>query len=210
MPVIEALAAEVRERGKWLSIDTRNAATMRAALRAGATMINDVSALSHDPETMQVAADCDVPVCLMHMAGTPKDMQACAVYEDVVSEIYAFLEQRIEACIASGITRERLIADPGIGFGKTLEHNLALLRNLSAFHDLGVPVLLGASRKSFIPKVCGQDIDADNRLPGSIAAVVRGRDAGVQLFRVHDVWQTRQALDVADAIHDHHSAVRAA
>ena len=210
LPVIDALAQDAAARGKWLSIDTRSAATMRAALNAGATMINDVSALTHDPGSMQAAADSDVPVCLMHMAGTPQDMQQRAVYNDVVSEIYAYLEQRIAACIDAGIARERLVVDPGIGFGKTLEHNLELLRNLSAFHKLGVPVLLGASRKSFIPKICKQAIDAQDRLPGSLAAVIKGCHAGVQLFRVHDVWQTRQALDVAAAIHDHQSADQAA
>jgi dihydropteroate synthase len=210
IPVIEALAGDAGKRGIWLSIDTRNAATMRAALDAGVTMINDVSALTYDPEAMEVAADSDVPVCLMHMAGTPQDMQARAVYDDVVGEIYSYLEHRIDSCRAAGIARKRLVADPGIGFGKTLDHNLALLRNLHAFHDLAVPVLLGASRKSFIPKICGQVNDAQDRLPGSLAAVMEGYHAGVQIFRVHDVWQTRQALDIVVAIHNHHSANQAA
>ena len=210
IPVVEALAGEVRARGKWLSIDSRNAATMRAALDAGATMINDVSALSHDPQAVAVAAEWDVPICLMHMAGTPQDMQDRAVYTDVVAEVYNYLEQRIEACAAAGIARERLIVDPGIGFGKTLAQNLELLRNLARFHDLGVPVLLGASRKSFIPKTCEQDVAAQDRLPGSLAAVIEGCHAGVQMFRVHDVWQTKQALDITMAMHYHQSAEYAA
>lgn len=191
IPVLEGL----RDCGAVLSIDTRNAATMKAALRAGAGMINDVSALTHDPESLSVAADSDCLVCLMHMQGDPKTMQDAPVYEDVVREVYSYLESRIAACEQAGMNRNRLVIDPGVGFGKTLEHNLSLLKNIDKFASLGTPVLLGASRKRFIDALC-PSVGMENRLPGSLAACIAAYDKGVRHFRVHDVAETAQALTI--------------
>lgn len=196
IPVVEGLARH----GVPVSIDTMKAGVMKAALDAGAVMLNDVSALTADPESLAVAAAADVPVVLMHMPGTPQTMQALARYEDVLAEVLAHLAARIAACEAAGIARARLIADPGIGFGKGLEHNLALLRGLEAFHGLGVPFLLGASRKSLIPALAGP-APASDRLPGSLALALRGAEAGAAWVRVHDVAETAQALKVWQAIH---------
>jgi dihydropteroate synthase len=191
LPVIEGLAARARVP---LSIDTRNAEVMHRAVLSGARIINDVSALAHDPQSLEVAAATGVPVVLMHAQGDPRTMQRNPVYDDVVLDVYDVLEARIEACEKAGIPRERLVVDPGIGFGKTLAHNLALLGALSIFHGLGCAVLLGASRKSFIGKLTGAQ--ADDRLPGSLAAALLGAAQGVQILRVHDVAATRQALAV--------------
>jgi dihydropteroate synthase len=191
MPVIEALAPRVRAR---LSIDTRKAEVMRRAARAGVALINDVSALTHDPGALQVAAESGLPVVLMHAQGDPRTMQDDPRYDDVVLDVYDWLGARIEACEQAGIPRSRLIVDPGIGFGKTLAHNLALLGALSMFHGLGCAVMLGASRKSFIGKLTGADVD--DRLPGSLAAALLAVAQGVQILRVHDVAATRQALAV--------------
>ena len=152
LPVIEGLAKRARVP---LSIDTRNAEVMRRAAQSGARIINDVSALAHDPQSLEVAAASGLPVVLMHALGEPRTMQRNPVYDDVVLDVYDALEVRIEACEKAGIARERLIVDPGIGFGKTLAHNLALLGALSIFHGLGCTVLLGASRKSFIGRLTG-------------------------------------------------------
>ncbi|HEX6611398.1 MAG TPA: dihydropteroate synthase, partial [Hyphomicrobiaceae bacterium] len=191
LPVIEGLATRARVP---LSIDTRNAEVMRRAVQSGARIINDVSALAHDPQSLDVAAATGVPVVLMHAQGDPRTMQRNPVYDDVVLDVYDALEARIEACEQAGIPRERLVVDPGIGFGKTLAHNLALLGALSIFHGLGCAVLLGASRKSFIGKLTGAQ--ADDRLPGSLAAALLGAAQGAQILRVHDVAATRQALAV--------------
>ena len=191
LPVIEGLAGTVRIP---ISIDTRNADVMRRAAQAGARIINDVSALSHDPESLAVAAASGLPVVLMHARGTPGTMQRNPDYDDVVLDVYDALQARILACEQAGIPRARLIVDPGIGFGKTLAHNLALLGGLSTFHGLGCAVLLGASRKSFIGKLTGAA--ADDRLPGSLAAALTGVAQGVQIIRVHDVAATRQAIMV--------------
>jgi dihydropteroate synthase len=195
LPVIAAL----RGIGVPLSIDTRHAAVMRAALGRGAAIINDVSALTADPDSLAVAAASDAPVILMHARGDPRTMQESPVYEDVVAEVHAYLEQRIEACVGAGIDAARLIVDPGIGFGKTLEHNLTLLRNLHRFHDLGCPLLLGVSRKSFLGRLSG-GAPAHGRLPGSLAAALAAIHQGVHILRVHDVAETRQALAVWQAI----------
>jgi dihydropteroate synthase len=189
LPVIAALAQRVRAP---LSIDTRNAEVMCRAADAGARIINDVSALSHDPNGMQVAARTGLPIILMHAQGDPRTMQRNPTYRDVVLDVYDMLEARIDACERAGIARDRLAVDPGIGFGKTLAHNLALLGSLSIFHGLGCPIVLGASRKSFISKLTGAAADA--RLPGSLAAALIGAEQGVQILRVHDVAATRQAL----------------
>jgi len=195
IPVVSALAA----RGVPVSIDTMKAEVMRQALVAGATMLNDVSALSADPQSLSVAAATTAQVVLMHMPGTPQTMQALATYDDAVAAVIAHLEARIVAAEAAGIARTRVIADPGIGFGKGLAHNLAILQQLETFHALGVPLLLGASRKSLIPAIAGPAPVTD-RLPGSLALALRGAEAGVAWLRVHDVAQTAQALKVWAAI----------
>lgn len=191
LPVVEGLV----EAGVPVSIDTMKAAVMKAAVAAGATLINDVSALAADPDSRAVAAAAGVPVVLMHMRGTPATMQAQAHYADPLAEVLAELQQRIAAAEAAGIERSRIIADPGIGFAKGLKHNLAILRNLEAFHALGVPLMLGASRKSLIAGIAGP-APPDRRLPGSLALALRGAEAGVAWVRVHDVPETVQALNV--------------
>jgi dihydropteroate synthase len=196
MPVIEALAPRVRAR---LSIDTRKAEVMRRAARAGVALINDVSALTHDPAALEAASETGLPVVLMHAQGDPRTMQDDPRYDDVVLDVYDWLGARIDACERAGIARSRLIVDPGIGFGKTLAHNLALLGALSIFHGLGCAVMLGASRKSFIGRLTGAGVD--DRLPGSLAAALLAVAQGVQILRVHDVAATRQALAVWDGAH---------
>ncbi len=191
LPVIAALAKRTRAR---LSIDTRKAEVMRRAALEGAHIINDVSALTHDPEAIEVAAGLGLPVVLMHAQGDPRTMQDAPSYDDVVLDVYDALQARIEACERAGIPRARLIVDPGIGFGKTLQHNLTLLGTLSIFHGLGCAMMLGASRKSFIGHLTGAE--ALDRLPGSIATALLGAAQGVQILRVHDVAATRQALAV--------------
>jgi dihydropteroate synthase len=195
IPVVAALAGKARVP---ICIDTRNAEVMRRAAQAGARILNDVAALGHDPNALQVAAETGLPVVLMHAQGDPRTMQKDPRYDDVVLDVYDWLEARIGACEQAGIPRARLIVDPGIGFGKTLAHNLALIASLSAFHGLGCPILLGASRKSFIARLAGP-APADERLPGSLAAALLGAAQGVQLLRVHDVAATRQALAVWEA-----------
>lgn len=190
LPVIEDLL----DLGKAISIDTRKAPIMEAGVRSGATIINDVSALTHDPLTPETAARLKVPIVLMHAKGDPKTMQDNPVYEDVLLEVYDFLEARIVAAEKAGIPRSMLIADPGIGFGKTVEHNLVLLRGISLFHGLGVPLLLGASRKRFIGTITGEG-DPKRRGPGSIGVALAAAAQAVQLFRVHNVAETRHALD---------------
>jgi dihydropteroate synthase len=189
LPVIQALAKQSRAR---ISIDTRKAEVMRRAALEGVHILNDVSALAHDPQALQAAATTGLPVVLMHARGEPRIMQDNPVYADVVLDVYDWLAARLEACEQAGIGRDRLIVDPGIGFGKTLAHNLALLGSLGVIHGLGCPVLLGASRKSFIGRLTGAG--SDDRLPGSIAAALVGAAQGVQILRVHDVAATRQAL----------------
>jgi dihydropteroate synthase len=192
MPVLEGLIGRVPAR---VSIDTRKAEVMRRAAAAGVHMINDVSALTHDPRSMRIAAESGLPIVLMHSPGDPRTMQQLAHYDDVVLDVYDALQARIEACERHGIARTRLVIDPGIGFGKTAEHNLKLLASMSIFHALGVPVLLGASRKSFIGTLTGV-VDPSERIAGSIGAALAGAAQGVQILRVHDVAETRQALAV--------------
>ncbi len=199
LPVIEGLREEAGKRGVIISVDTRNATTMEVAAAKGADMINDISALTHDPNALAVAAKLGLPVVLMHMKGAPPNMQKAPHYGDVLQEILDYLAARIGACEAAGIPREKLIADPGIGFGKTAEHNLILQHNITRFHELGVPVLVGASRKSFIGAVAGVE-NADDRLPGSLAAALFAAQHGVQILRVHDVAETRQALTIWRAL----------
>lgn len=182
-----------------VSIDTRKADVARAAVAAGAGLINDVAAMIHDPALGRVAAESGLPLCLMHAQGTPATMQADPRYDDVLLDVYDFLEERLAAAEATGIPRARLIADPGIGFGKTLDHNLTLLRGLSLFHGLGVPVLLGASRKRFIGTIADEP-QAERRGPGTIAVTLAAVAQGIQIHRVHDTEGTRQALSLWQAV----------
>jgi dihydropteroate synthase len=191
LPVIAALAKRSRAR---ISVDTRKAEVMRRAAGEGAHIINDVSALTHDAGSLAAVAELGLPVVLMHARGDPRTMQDKPTYDDVVLDVYDALQARIEACERAGIPRARLVVDPGIGFGKTLAHNLALLGALSIFHGLGCGLMLGASRKSFIRKLTGAD--AGDRLPGSLTAALLGAAQGVQILRVHDIAATRQALAV--------------
>lgn len=196
LPVIEGLrAAGCRVP---ISVDTRKAAVAEAALAAGATVLNDVSALTHDPASPALARRF-AAVCLMHAQGDPRTMQDDPRYGDVLLDVYDFLEVRVAAARAARVPLARLAVDPGIGFGKTLEHNLTLLRRLSLFHGLGCPVLLGVSRKRFIGALSGVS-DPSRRHIGSIAAGLAGLAQGVQILRVHDVAETREALGVWHAI----------
>ncbi|WP_426164147.1 dihydropteroate synthase [Sandarakinorhabdus sp. DWP1-3-1] len=181
------------------SIDTRKAAVMADAIDAGAALVNDVSALAHDPDALALVAARGCPVVLMHAQGEPATMQEAPRYADALLDVYDWLAARIDACVAAGIARHRIIADPGIGFGKDVSHNLALLRGLTLFHGLGVPLLLGASRKQLIARLAG-NVPPDDRLPGSLALALHAAACGVQVVRVHDVAETVQALAVARAI----------
>ncbi|SFG53078.1 dihydropteroate synthase [Sulfitobacter dubius] len=176
-----------------ISIDSRKAAVAEAAVGAGADLVNDVAALTFDPALAPFCAARKLPVCVMHAQGDPATMQRDPRYEDVLLDVYDYLADRIAALEAQGIARHNIIADPGIGFGKTLEHNLALLARLSLFHSLGVPILLGASRKRFIGTIGGGEAGAD-RAPGSIAVALAALSHGIQFLRVHDVAQTIQAI----------------
>lgn len=196
VPVIDAIRAKGTTR---ISIDTRKAGVAQAALAAGADLINDVSALSFDANMAGVAARSGAPVCLMHAQGDPETMQNAPSYDDVVLDVYDALEARIQVAQAAGIRREALVVDPGIGFGKTLDHNLALLKNLSIFHGLGCAVLLGASRKRFIGTLSDAP-DARDRVAGSVAVALHGVRQGMQILRVHDTKPTRQALSLHMAV----------
>jgi dihydropteroate synthase len=194
LPVIEAVAARL---DVPISIDTSKAEVARAALDAGAAIINDVTA-GADPALLALAAERDVPVVLMHMKGTPRTMQLEPRYADVLAEIAAFLEARCAAAVAAGVAPERLIVDPGIGFGKTVGHNLEILARLHELHALGRPLLVGPSRKSFIGKTLG--LDVEERLMGTAAAVTACVLAGAHIIRVHDVAEMRQVCRIADAL----------
>jgi dihydropteroate synthase len=184
--------------GIAVSIDTSKAAVARAALEAGAAMVNDVTALRGDPELARLCAERGCEVVLMHMQGTPRTMQADPTYDDVVEDVRAFLAERIEAATAAGISEGRIWIDPGIGFGKTVEHNAELLRRLGELRDLGRPIVIGTSRKSFLGKLTGREVD--DRIGGSIASNVLALKAGAEMLRVHDVRETAQAVKVAEAI----------
>jgi len=196
LPVIEGLIAAGCT--VPISIDTRKAAIARDAIAAGARLFNDVSALQYDEGSPAVARDAQA-VCLMHAQGDPRTMQDAPSYDDVVKDVYDFLAARIAAAERAGIDRARIWIDPGIGFGKTLAHNLQILRHLSLFHALGCVLLLGVSRKGFIGALTGEAVAA-RRVPGSLAAGLMGLGQGVQILRVHDVAETCQALDVWDAL----------
>ena len=198
VPIIETLARD----GIAVSVDTRHAAVMREALDAGARIVNDVTALTGDPDSMEVAARSGAPVVLMHMAGEPRTMQAAPRYDDVALDVLDYLDARVAACEAAGIARARIAVDPGIGFGKhPLEHNPPLLRRIALLHATGCAVLLGLSRKSFIGRVSRGE-PPSQRLGGSVAGALWGAERGVQILRVHDVAETRQALAVYRAILD--------
>lgn len=193
VPVIRALA----QRGLLISVDTRRAVVMAAALAAGARILNDISALE-DPEALPLAVRSGAPVILMHMRGTPQTMQQLNGYEDVVAEVYRRLAQRVADCLAAGVRRENICIDPGIGFAKGTAENISLLAALPLFHGIGVPLLLGASRKRFIAELSADEAPKD-RLPGSLVAAQTAWQAGVQIVRVHDVAETRQAQKVWQA-----------
>lgn len=196
-PVVRGLAPS----GIAISLDTRKAAVMEAGLAAGGHLINDVSGLTYDKRAMAVASIANCPIALMHYQGDPQHMQANPQYDDALIEVYDWLDARIAACEAAGIDRARLIVDPGIGFGKTLRHNLALLNGLSLFHGLGCPILLGASRKRIIGAL-SNEAPVEQRLGGSVALAMFGAMQGAQLLRVHDVPETVQALRVWRGLRD--------
>ena len=191
VPVVRQLASG----GNAVSIDTRKSGVMTAAFGAGAAMVNDVSALSWDPESAGVAAKAGVPVILMHHQGDPATMQDAPRYDDVLVEVYLWLEERIAAAEDAGIARDKVLVDPGIGFGKSVAHNLELMNGLALLHGLGCPVVLGASRKRMIGALANE-APADQRLPGSLALALKAVEQGVQVVRVHDVPETVQALKV--------------
>ena len=197
-PAIEAAVAT----GVVTSIDTRKAEVAKRALAAGARLFNDVSALTYDPDSLSVAreyAEAGGAVCLMHALSDPKTMQQDPRYDDVLREVYAYLEDRVKVAAEAGIPPEQVIVDPGIGFGKTLEHNIELLRGLGTFQDIGCHVLIGASRKKFIGTLTGEEVAAD-RVHGSVAAAQTGASFGARILRVHDVKATRQMLAVWTAV----------
>ncbi len=196
LPVVEGL---VRQTDVAISIDTRKPVVAIAAINAGASIWNDVSALTWSPESVATAAELRCHVVLMHAQGDPKTMQDNPQYDDVVGDVLAFLAARRDACLKAGIEDTKIILDPGIGFGKTLQHNLDMIANLDRFGALGCPVLFGASRKRFIGAL-DRDGPADKRLGGSLAAAIAGYQRGASILRVHDVRETRQALNVLGGI----------
>lgn len=198
---IEPLLTRLAGAGVLVSVDTRKAEVMSRALSLGPAIINDVSALTFDPEATGVVVASRCPVVLMHHRGDPQTMQDDPRYDDVLLDVFDWLERRIDDCVASGIARDLIIVDPGIGFGKSLRHNLELLNNLSMFHGLGCPVLLGASRKRFIGAL-SNEAPAQQRLGGSVAVALGAMAQGVQLVRVHDVMETVQALHVWRGLRD--------
>jgi len=197
LPVVERLAAG----GAAVSIDTRKSEVVTAAIRAGARMVNDVSALTFDPRSAETIAAAGVPIILMHHLGPPETMQQAPRYEDVLVEVYLWLEQRIAAAETAGITRSNILVDPGFGFGKTVAHNLELMNGLALFHSLDCPLVLGASRKRTIGALAGE-APADQRLPGSIAFALKAVEQGAQILRVHDVPETVQALRIWRGLRD--------
>lgn len=188
-----------------ISIDTRKAAVAQAALEAGADLVNDVYAFTHDPDLARVAAQAGAPVCLMHAQGDPQVMQDNPHYDDVLLDVYDFLEQRVAVAEAAGIPRDRIVLDPGIGFGKTQAHNLALLRRVSLFHALGCALLLGVSRKGLIGRI-GNASEPRERVHGSIAVALAGIAQGVQITRVHDIKETKQAVALWQAVTNEESS----
>lgn len=193
-PVVERIA---RELDVVISVDTSTPAVMRETARLGAGLINDVRSLQRDG-ALDAAVDSGLAVCLMHMRGEPQTMQDAPAYQDVVAEVGAFLQERVDVCVAAGIDRERLLLDPGFGFAKTLEHNLVLFRHLQALHGLGLPLLVGVSRKSMIGKVLGREVD--ERLYGSLALAALALAKGARIIRVHDVAATVDVMRMISAV----------
>ena len=193
--VIESLAGQASAQ---ISVDTSKASVARAALAAGATFVNDVTALRGDPDMVATVAEAGCDVCLMHMLGEPRTMQRDPRYGDVVAEVRKFLEERVQAATSAGVAEDRIVVDPGIGFGKTMEHNLELLRRLDEIAAIGRPVVVGTSRKSFLGRITGRD-DPQQRLMGTVATNVLAFERGARIFRVHDVTATRDALAVTAA-----------
>ena len=196
---VSAPIAAVSKLGMPVSIDTRKAPVAKAAVAAGAVIVNDVAGFTYDADLAPLCASHQTPVCVMHAQGDPQTMQDAPQYEDVRFDVYDFLEERVSYLESLGLSRSQIMIDPGIGFGKTVDHNLALLRDLSLYHGIGCPILLGASRKKFIGVLSGADI-ADTRMPGSVAVALHAARQGVQVIRVHDVLETRQALALWRAI----------
>jgi dihydropteroate synthase len=203
IPVIEQLSNKIRIP---LSIDTYKSEVAKKALDLGVAMVNDITALRHDKNLVSIVADFNVPICLMHMKGEPQNMQKNPTYEDVVKEIYDFFDERIKYAISSGIKKQNIIIDPGLGFGKRtgngIEDNSDIIHRLSELKDLGYPILIGASRKTFIGNMCGckRPLAVNERLGGSIAAANTAVMNGADIVRVHDVKETRQSLDFVDKI----------
>jgi dihydropteroate synthase len=197
VPVIRQLAAG----GTAVSADTRKADVMTAAVEAGARMINDVSALTYDARSAEVATALNVPIVLMHHKGAPEVMQDDPRYDDVLVEVYLWLEERIAAAVEAGVARENILIDPGFGFGKKVGHNLELMNGLALFHSLGCPLVVGASRKRSIGALSGE-APADKRLGGSLAFAMKAAEQGAQIVRVHDVFDTVQALKVWRGLRD--------
>jgi dihydropteroate synthase len=195
LPVIEALR---KETDVCISIDTTKSEVANQALKIGASIINDVSAMEFDKDMVDIALKFNCPIVLMHMKGVPKNMQENPQYSSLISDIISYLNTRIDFVISKGVDRKKIIIDPGIGFGKSVENNFEIINNLNQFTKLGYPVLLGASRKSFIGITL--DVPEDDRIEGSLAANVIGLQKGVSVFRVHDVDQTRKALTIAKKI----------
>jgi dihydropteroate synthase len=199
---INRIVPVIREIRKFwngpISVDTTRAAVVEAAFDSGANWINDISALRDDPRMIDLAVAWSCPIVLMHMLGTPRTMQENPAYVDIVKHVKSFLRDRAQYAIESGVLSQNIILDPGIGFGKTVDHNVALIKHLAELVELGYPVLVGASRKSFIGHLTGASVD--ERLAGSLAAAIRSVGAGAKIVRVHDVGATRQALAVASAI----------
>ena len=196
---VENVVKTLCDEGAVVSIDPRHASVMEAAIGAGAKIVNDVTALEDDPRSLEVVANAGVSLALMHMQGEPQTMQENPHYDDVVVEVRAYLADRLAVCEAAGLNRSEIAIDPGIGFGKTIDHNLSLLNHLDEFATLGCPVLLGVSRKSFIAKLSAGEEPKD-RFPGSIASALAGVMRGAQIIRVHDVRETKQAISIWQAI----------
>jgi dihydropteroate synthase len=192
LPVLEALV----HLDKPISVDTRRPRVMKAALAAGASMINDIQALT-EPYALEAVAGTGCAVCLMHMKGEPATMQREPRYDDVVGEVKAFLKEAVRRCMFAGIGRDRIVVDPGFGFGKTVKHNMQVLRSLSAFEDLGVPILVGLSRKSTIGHITGRAVD--QRLAGSLAMALLALHGGAKILRVHEVRETRDVIAIWQA-----------
>ncbi|MGF1848391.1 dihydropteroate synthase [Vibrio lentus] len=198
IPAIKAIRAKF---DVWISIDTSKAEVMRQAVEAGADLINDVRALQ-EPGALEAAAQAQVPVCLMHMKGQPRTMQANPSYDDVFTDVEGFLKERVEACESVGIPKEQLVLDPGFGFGKTIEHNYHLLAHLEKFHSLGLPILAGISRKSMIFKLL--DKAPADCMVGSVTCATIAAMKGAQIIRVHDVEDTLEAMKIIEVMNNNH------